>query len=130
ILSSDKVCHVGESVAAVVATSRYAAMDGVEAVDVQYEELPSITETARALATNAPIVHEQFGTNLVNEIVKGDRAATDAAFARAAHVTSLTLNSPRVAPMPLEPFAYTAVHDDVTDVTTLWATIQMPHNLR
>jgi carbon-monoxide dehydrogenase large subunit len=130
ILASDKVCHVGEVVAAVVATSRYAAMDGVEAVDVRYEELPSITETARALDSDAPVLHQEFGTNLVNEIIKGDRAATDAAFARAAHVTSLTLNSPRIAAMPLEPFAYTAVHDDVTDVTTLWATIQMPHNLR
>ena len=130
ILARDKVCHVGEPVAAVVATSRYAAMDGAEAVEIAYEELPSVTETARALDADVPILHEAFGTNLVNEIIKGDRAATDAAFARAAHVTSLTLDSRRIAAMPLEPFAYTAVHDDVTDVTTLWATIQMPHNLR
>jgi len=130
ILACDKIRHVGEPVAAVVGTSRYAAMDGAEAVEVAYEELPCVTETARALDADAPILHEQFGTNLVNEIVKGDRAAADAAFARAAHVTSLALDSPRVAAMPLEPFAYTAIHDEVTDVTTLWATIQMPHNLR
>jgi carbon-monoxide dehydrogenase large subunit len=130
ILARGKVCHVGEPVAAVVGTSRYAAMDGAEAVDVEYAELPCIVATAEALEADAPILHERFGTNLVNEIVKGDRAATDAAFARAAHITSLSLDSRRVAAMPLEPFAYTAVHDDVTDVTTLWATIQMPHNLR
>ena len=130
VLARDKVCHVGEPVAAVVGTSRYAAMDGAEAVDADYEELPSIVETSRALDAGVPIVHEEFGTNLVNEIIKGDRAATDVIFARAAHVTSLTLDSRRIAPMPLEPFAYTAVHDDVTGVTTLWATIQMPHGLR
>jgi carbon-monoxide dehydrogenase large subunit len=130
ILARDKVCHVGEPVAAVVATSSYAAMDGAEAVEADYQELPCVTETARTLDADAPVLHEEFGSNLVNEIVKGDRAATDAAFARAAHITSLTLDSRRVAAMPLEPFAYTACHDDVTDVTTLWATIQMPHNLR
>jgi len=130
ILARDKVCHVGEPLAAVVGTSRYAAMDGAEAVEADYEELPSITETARTLDADAPVLHEQFGTNLINEIIKGDRTATDAAFARAAHITSLILNSRRIAAMPLEPFAYAAFHDDVSDVTTLWATIQMPHNLR
>jgi carbon-monoxide dehydrogenase large subunit len=130
IMARDKVRHVGEVVAAVVGTSRYAAMDGAEAVEVGYEELACVTETSRALDPNAPILHEEFGVNLVNDIIRGDRAATDAAFARAAHITSLTLNSGRVAAMPLEPFAYAAFYDETSELTTLWATIQMPHNLR
>ncbi len=126
----DWVCHVGDIVAAVIAETRYAAMDGAEAIDIEYDALPSITETGRALDDGAVLVHPEFATNLVTEVVKGDRAATEAAFARAAHVTELRLVSKRIMGSPLEPHAFVARHDSASDETTLWATSQMPHMLR
>ena len=126
----DRVMHVGDVVAAVVADDRYTAMDAAEAVDVDYETLPSVSVTARALDPDTVVLHPQFGTNMVNEVVRGDRAATQAAFASAAHVTELTVHSNRVAGNPMEPRAYLAQHDPSNGQTTLWATTQVPHMLR
>jgi carbon-monoxide dehydrogenase large subunit len=126
----DRVMHVGDVVAAVVADDRYTAMDAAEAVDVDYETLPSVSVTARALDPDTVVLHPQFGTNMVNDVVRGDRAATQAAFAAAAHVTELTVHSNRVAGNPMEPRAYLAQHDPSNGQTTLWATTQVPHMLR
>ncbi len=128
--AAGKVCHVGDIVAAVVATSRYIAMDASEVVEVDYEILPAVAQTGRALDADAPLVHPELGTNLINEIIRGDHAGVEAAFASAAHVTSLDLVNTRLAAMPLEPRAYMASHDGATGETTLWATNQMPHMLR
>jgi aerobic carbon-monoxide dehydrogenase large subunit len=125
-----KVCHVGDIVAAVVAETRAQALDAAEAVEVTYEALPAVTETAKALDPGAPIIHEKLGTNLVNEIIRGDAVGVAAAFARAAHTTELTLASNRVAAMPMEPRSFVADHNALTDETTVWATTQMPHMLR
>ena len=72
----DKVRHVGDIVAAVVAESRFAAETAAEAVAVEYEPLPAVTALRDAIAPGAPLVHEQFGSNLVFEIERGDRHAT------------------------------------------------------
>lgn len=128
--AAGKVCHVGDIVAAVIAETKHAAVDAAELVEIDYEVLPANVETARALDADCPLVHEEFGVNLINEVVHGDREATDAAFAKAAHITELTLVSNRLAAMPLEPRAYLADHDVERDETTLWATAQMPHMLR
>jgi carbon-monoxide dehydrogenase large subunit len=127
--ASGKVRHIGEIVAAVVARSLPEALNAAEAVDVEYEVLEAITDT-RAAVTSATLVHENFGTNLLTEIVRGDRRAVDEAFARAAHVSSLTLPINRVAGMPIETQCYVADYNAATDQTTLWATTQMPHRLR
>ena len=126
----DRVCHVGDVVAAVAATSAMAALDALEAIDIEYEPRPAIADTGAALDADAPLVHPHLGTNLVTEVVKGDNAATQIAFARAAHVTSLTLVSNRLLAAPLETHAFLARHDDALDETTLWATNQMPHMLK
>jgi carbon-monoxide dehydrogenase large subunit len=130
VFASGKVCHVGDVVAAVVAEDRYAAMDGAEAVEIDYEVLASVTETGRALDPDAPLVHDQLGTNLVTEVIKGDRAKMEAAFAQAAHITELTLVSNRISGMPLEPHSFVADHNSDSGETTLWATNQMPHMLK
>src|SRR5262245_48204043 len=88
--ASGKVRHVGEIVAAVVARSLPEALNAAEAVEVEYDVLDAITDTHAAVASTT-LVHEQFGSNLLTDIVRGDRAAVDAAFARAAHVSALTL---------------------------------------
>ncbi len=129
-LAAGKVCHVGDVVAAVIAEDRYQAADGAEAVMVDYHPLPAVTDIAHALDPSAPILHEAFGTNLVFEIERGDRAATEAAFAAAHHVVALTLDSNRVAGSPLEPRAYVCAFDETTGALTLWATTQTPHYLR
>jgi len=68
IFASGKVCHVGDVVAAVLATDRYLALDGAEAVRVNYEPLAAVTATGRALDADVPVVHEHLGTNLVTEV--------------------------------------------------------------
>ena len=69
----ERVRHVGDVVAAVIAEDRAAALDAAEAVDVDYEVLPAVTELAAAVAPGAPLVHERFGSNLVFEI-EGEQA--------------------------------------------------------
>src|SRR5690349_20499080 len=69
--ASRKVHHVGDIVAAVVAESRWAAEDGAEAVEVDYEALPAVSGVRAAVEPDAPLVHERFGTNLVFEIERG-----------------------------------------------------------
>ncbi len=130
VFASGKVNHVGDVVAAVVAETRYQALDAVDAIEVDYEPLDAVADTAHALDDGAPLVHEEFGTNQINEILRGDPALTKAAFADAAHVTALTLVSNRVAGNPMEPRCYLADHSPETEQTTLWATTQVPHMLR
>ena len=126
----DKVRHVGDIVAAVVAESRFAAETAAEAVAVEYEPLPAVTALRDAIAPGAPLVHEQFGSNLVFEIERGDRLATEAAMASATKVVELSLNNNRLCANPIEPRAYLCDYDAAGDRTTLYATSQQPHYLR
>jgi carbon-monoxide dehydrogenase large subunit len=126
----DKVCHVGDVVAAVVAESRLAAEDAAEAVEVEYEPLPAVATPRDAVASGAPLVHEQFGSNLVFEIERGDRARTDAAMAAAAKVVELALTNTRLSANPMEPRSYLCDYDAAADRYTLYATSQQPHYLR
>src|SRR6202040_1350553 len=90
-LCRDKVRHVGDIVAAVVAETRFAAEEAVGVLGVAYEPLPAVTTTRAALRPDAPLVHERFRTNLVFEIERGDRTAVEAALASAAHTVELHL---------------------------------------
>ncbi len=128
--ASERVQHVGDVVAAVVAEDNYIALDALDAIEVDYDILPAVTSTAHALDAGVPILHERFRTNLVNEVVRGDKAATEAAFAAAAHITELNVSSNRVAGNPLEPRAYLASFERSSGHCTLWATTQLPHLLR
>ncbi len=128
--AQDKVRHVGDIVAAVVAESRFAAEEAAEAVAVEYETLAAVATPRAALAPGAPLVHERFGTNLVFEIERGDRARTEAALAAAARVVELPLLNTRLAANPLEPRAYLCDYDAASDRYTLYATSQQPHYLR
>ncbi|MGE0803159.1 MAG: xanthine dehydrogenase family protein molybdopterin-binding subunit [Lautropia sp.] len=129
-LARDKVCHVGDIVAAVVAASRLEALDAVEAIEVEYEPLPAVAATGRALDEDAPLVHERFGSNLCFERSSGDRAKVAAALASAAHVVELELINNRLAPSPMEPRATIGVHNADDDHYTLWTSSQNPHMVR
>jgi carbon-monoxide dehydrogenase large subunit len=125
-----EVHHVGDIVAAVVADSRFAAEEAAEAVGVDYEVQPAISELRAAVEPNAPHVHARFGSNLVFEIERGDRDKTEAAMASAAKVVALRLRNSRLAANPIEPRAYLCDYDAASDRYTLHATTQQPHYLR
>jgi aerobic carbon-monoxide dehydrogenase large subunit len=128
--AGDKVRHVGDIVAAVVAESRFAAEDAAEAIAVDYEPLPSVCEPRAAITLDAPLLHERFSANLVFDIERGNRAKTEAAMARAAKIVELHLRNSRLSANPLEPRAYLADYDAAADRYTLYATSQQPHYLR
>ncbi|MGA9894644.1 MAG: xanthine dehydrogenase family protein molybdopterin-binding subunit [Xanthobacteraceae bacterium] len=128
--ASGKVCHVGDIVAAVIAENRLAAEDAAEAVAVDYEPLPCASDLRAAIAPDAPLVHERFGTNIVFDIERGDREATAAAMANAAKTVELRLRNSRLSANPMEPRAYLCDYDTAADRYTVYATSQQPHYLR
>jgi carbon-monoxide dehydrogenase large subunit len=128
--ASDKVRHVGDIVAALIAESRLAAEDAAEAVEVDYEPLPSVCDPRAALAPGAPLIHERFGSNIVFDIERGSREKTESAMAGAAKIVALDLHNSRLAANPLEPRAYLCEYDAASDRYTLYATTQQPHYLR
>jgi carbon-monoxide dehydrogenase large subunit len=128
--ASDKVRHVGDIVAAVIAESRLAAEDAAEAVEVDYEPLPSVCDPRAALAPGAPLIHERFGSNIVFDIERGSREKTESAMAGAAKIVALDLHNSRLGANPLEPRAYLCEYDAAADRYTLYATTQQPHYLR
>ena len=130
IFASGEARHVGDTVALVVAEDPHAAADAAAAVDVAWEPLPSITELAAAVEPDAPLVHEEFGSNVAYDWRLGDAAATKAAFAAAAHVTSLKLVNNRLAPSAMEPRAAIGAYDRGDERYTLWSTTQNPHLVR
>jgi carbon-monoxide dehydrogenase large subunit len=110
-LAIDHVRHLGEAVALVIATSAEAARDAAEAIEVDYDALPVVIDGASALATAAPQIWPQAPGNEAFRFLKGDRAATDAAFAAADHIISLDLFNNRVHAAPIEPRAALARYD-------------------
>jgi len=102
-LTRDYVRYVGDGVAMVVADTVAHARDAAERILVEYEQLPAIIETGAAIDPDAPAVWPQFGGNRCYLFNKGDRSATDAAFAQAAHIARLDLVNNRLAPAAIEP---------------------------
>ena len=120
-LPTDKVRFAGEAVAIIVADTVNAAKDGAEAVEIDYETLPAVVETRAAARQDAPRVHETARSNVCFDAGLGDAAATDAAFARAAHVTRFETWVRRVTGVPMEPRAALAAFDPATGRYTLYA---------
>ena len=130
VITSDCVRYVGEIVACVVAETRHQAMDAIEAVEVRYEVLRSVTDTARALDADAPLVHADIGTNLAFDVDIGDERLVNQAIADAAHVTELSLVNNRITANSLEPRTVLGEYDESTDHYTLHSSSQIPHLLR
>src|SRR5215831_15724840 len=129
-LAVDTARFVGEAVAAVIAESVREARDAIDAIEVRYEPLPSVTATDAALAAGAPLVWPAAGGNIACEMRHGDAKATAAAFRTAAHVVKLDLVNQRVAPCPIEPRATLARLDPGTRRLTLTVSCQTPTGLR
>ena len=109
VLCKDEVNYVGDRVAFVVAETRMRAKDAAELIEVEYEDLPSVADTAGALAKGAGQVHPEAPGNLAFDWHFGDEAATDAALAKAARVVELELINNRVICNAMEPRAAVAV---------------------
>ncbi len=129
-LAVDTVRFVGEAVAAVVAESREAARDAIEAVLVDYDELPAVVDPVRATAPGAPVLCPDAPDNVAAEMRHGDAKATEAAFAVAAHTVSLDLVNQRLAPSPMEPRSIVAAFDAAANHLTVRLSSQMPTGTR
>ncbi len=129
-LAVDTVRHVGDQVALVVAESLAQAKDAAELIQVDYEPLPAIADTAGALAPGAPQVWEQAKGNLCYDWVLGDEAQADAVFKTAHHVTTIDLVNNRLVPNAMEPRAAIGEYDRASDSYTLYTTTQNPHVIR
>ena len=105
VLATDKVRHVGEAVAGVIAESVAAAKDAAEAVVVEIDPLPAVTEPAPAAAPGAPLLYDDVPGNVGLDFHYGDSDKVAAAFAAAAHVTRLELRNNRIVVNPMEPRA-------------------------
>jgi aerobic carbon-monoxide dehydrogenase large subunit len=121
VLPADRVRHVGEAVAMVVAGTKAQAMDAAEAVAMRYQELPFVLHSEDAIVPGAPALWDDAPNNICVDTTFGDAAATDAAFARAAHVVSRKFHIGRVTGVPLEPRAALAAYDAATGRYTLYA---------
>ncbi|MGB3866570.1 MAG: xanthine dehydrogenase family protein molybdopterin-binding subunit, partial [Xanthobacteraceae bacterium] len=110
-LATDKVRFVGDPVACVVAETAAQARDAAEAVAVEIDPLEAVTQSGDAVQPGAPLLYDHIPNNVALDYHFGDHAATEAAFAKAAHVTSLDIVNSRVAVVPMEPRAGLAAYD-------------------
>jgi carbon-monoxide dehydrogenase large subunit len=129
VLAQDTVRHVGEPVAAVLATSFEAAIDGAAAVDVDWQPLPAVSDMLHALEPDAPRVFAGMEHNIDHRRArrKGD---VEAAFAAAHRIVKQRMVNQRVFGMPMEGRAVAAMPDPVTGGVTLWTSTQTPHQIR
>ena len=129
-LAQGKVRYVGDHVAVVIAETYQQAKDAGEAIDVTYKTLPAVADIEAAVKKGAPVVHDVAPDNTVFNWHLGDKAATDAAFAKAKHITKLDLVNNRLVPNAMEPRAAVGDYDAGTGVFTLYTTSQNPHVAR
>ena len=130
ILAQGKVRYVGDHVAVVIAETVAQAKDAAEAIVVDYEVLPANVDTAKAQSKSAPQVHAEAPANTVYDWHIGDKAATEAAFKAAKHITSLDIVNNRLVPNAMEPRAAVGEYDAGNDALTLYTTSQNPHVAR
>jgi len=120
VLPTDRVRHVGAAIAFVIAETIAAAKDAAEKVGVDYEPLPVVTQASASAESGAPRLYDNLPNVMIDAEV-GDAAATDAAFARAAHVTRLDTWVNRVTGVPMEPRSAVGVYDAASGRYTLYA---------
>jgi carbon-monoxide dehydrogenase large subunit len=127
VLAQGKVRYVGDHVALVVAETPNQAKDAAELIDVDYEVLPAVVNCVDALQPGAPQIHDGAPGNKCYTWALGDRAAVDAAFAKAAHVSKLDIVNNRLIPNAIEPRAAVATYNRADDSYELYVANQNPH---
>jgi carbon-monoxide dehydrogenase large subunit len=129
VLATTTVRHVGEPVAAVLATTYTAAIDGAAAVEVDWQPLPAVSDPLRALEPSAPLVFAGMADNVDHRRAR-KRGDVEAAFAAAHTVVRQRMVNQRLFGMPMEGRAVAAAPDPVTGGVTLWTSTQTPHQIR
>jgi len=129
-LAIDRVCFVGDPVAFVVAETYVQALDAAERIAVDYEPLPAIASTAEATREGAPRVWDGCPDNVGFVQLFGDKAATDAAFAKADHVVKHRFVINRVTAASMEPRGALGDYNAAEDRYTIYTTLQRTHPYR
>src|SRR5271166_5009118 len=129
-LAQGKVRYVGDQVAVVIADTYAQARDAAEKIEVHYTELPAVADLAKAAEPGQAQIHDAAPNNVVYNWHLGDKAATEAAFASAAHVTKLDFVNNRLIPNAMEPRAAVGDYDSGSGTITLYTTSQNPHVAR
>ena len=129
VLAHDRVRFVGEPVAVVVATDRYAARDAVDLIEVDYEPLTPVVNPEKALEKGAPVLHEQYTDNIAYrwELEGGD---VQGAFKSADKIIKQRIVNQRLIPVAMEPRGVVADYMRGEKQLTVWSSTQIPHLLR
>jgi carbon-monoxide dehydrogenase large subunit len=133
VLPTEKVMYQAQEVAGVIATDRYAAADGVDAVEVDYEPLPVVVDPFKALEPGAPVLRTDKKDKKDNRIFHwevGDREATDQAFAAADVTVEQDIYLPRIHVASIETCGCISDFDRVSGKLTVYMTTQAPHAIR
>ena len=128
-LARDDVFYVGQCIAMVVAVDRYTAEDACGLIVVDYEPLPVELDLEKAIAGNAPLVHDDIPNNIAAHLIQGSGNADDA-FARAEHVTTIKVTLERSTAAPMECRAVAARWDAVSGELTVWDSTQATISVR
>lgn len=131
LLVADKSRHVGDAIAIVIAESKAEAVDAVQAINVEYEELPCEVDASKAVQSGAPLVHDDVPGNICFDWALGNPIAeVDEAITNSAHVTTLEFVNQRLIPNAIEPRCYNSSYDAINDKYTLYTSSQNPHVIR
>ena len=130
VLAVDRVRHVGDPVAVVIAETRQQARNAAELLEIDYEDLPAVATLRDAVKPGAATVHDNAPGNVCFDWEIGDRAMVDAAFAQAAHVVKLDLTNNRLIPNAMETRAALGDYERTSGEYTLYTTSQNPHVIR
>ena len=131
VATGSTVKHIGDPVAVIIAESYAAAVDAAEMVEVEWEDLPAVTDPMKATQEGATLVHEDAPGNLAFDWELGNPLSeVDQAISESAHVTSLEFVNQRLVPNAIEPRAYIGQYDEVSDKYTLYTSTQNPHLIR
>ena len=125
-IATDRVCFVGEIVAAVVASDQGTARDALELIQVDYEPLPAVVDMEQASQPGSPLVHPELGTNAFFE-PSGTGGDPDSAFNQADGLVSARLAQNRLIPSPMEGRAVVASYERGSQTLTMWVSTQSPH---
>ena len=133
-LATDKVAFVGHAIAAVLASDPYLAQDAVDAIKVDFEDLPVVVDPEKGADPSSPVIHKEIGNNIVFHVPGGPSPEmieeTEKLFKSADHTASFKMGNQRLIPMAMEPRAGVADYDAGQDSVTLWTSTQIPHWVR
>jgi carbon-monoxide dehydrogenase large subunit len=129
VLAVDKVCYVGEGVAAVVAEHRYTARDALDLIHAEYEPLPVVTDPEKALSPQSPVIHSEWPDNVAfrSDLKHGNLTR---AFKEAYKIVKQRLVHQRLAPIAIEPRGVLARYLSAEKELTVWTSTQIPHMVK